>query len=67
MWLKLMIPVKLDPTNPFEVVGGAGLSAPAWAGLFGLVDQDRAAAGETALSSASPTESQRAVDTFKRR
>ena len=29
----------LDPSNPFEVVGGTSLSAPAWAGLFALVDQ----------------------------
>ena len=24
----------LDPSNPFEVVGGTSLSAPAWAGLL---------------------------------
>ena len=28
-------PYNLDPSNPFEVVGGTSLSAPAWAGLAG--------------------------------
>ena len=28
-------PYNLDPGNPFEVVGGTSLSAPAWAGLDG--------------------------------
>ena len=46
-------PYNLDPSNPFEVVGGTSLSAPAWAGLFALVNQGRAAAGESALNSAS--------------
>ena len=27
-------PYNLDPSNPFEVVGGTSLSAPAWAGLL---------------------------------
>jgi hypothetical protein len=51
----------LDPSNPFEVVGGTSLSAPAWAGLLALVDQGRAAAGESALNSTSPTEVQQAL------
>ena len=44
------------PAIPFEIVGGTSLSAPAWAGLLALVNQGRAAAGEAALNSASPTE-----------
>jgi hypothetical protein len=51
----------LDPSNPFEVVGGTSLSAPAWAGLLALVNQGRASAGEPALNSASPTEVQQAL------
>ena len=54
-------PYNLDPSNPFEVVGGTSLSAPAWAGLLALVNQGRAAAGESALNSASPTEAQQAL------
>ncbi len=51
----------LDPSNPFQVVGGTSLSAPAWAGLLALVDQGRAAAGESALNTAGPTEAQQAL------
>ncbi len=51
----------LDPSNPFEVVGGTSLSAPAWAGLLALVDQGRAAAGKSALNTAAPTEAQQAL------
>ncbi len=54
-------PYNLDPSNPFEIVGGTSLSAPAWAGLFALVDQGRAAAGEASLNSASPTDAQQAL------
>jgi hypothetical protein len=54
----------LDPSNPFEVVGGTSLSAPAWAGLLTLVNQGRAAAGESALSTTSPTEVQQALYTL---
>ncbi len=54
-------PYNLDPTDPFEVVGGTSLSAPAWAGLLALVNQGRAAAGNSALNSASPTETQQAL------
>ncbi len=49
-------PYNLDPSNPFELVGGTSLSAPAWAGLVALVNQGRAAAGQSSLNSASPTE-----------
>jgi hypothetical protein len=51
----------LDPSDPFEVVGGTSLSAPAWAGLLALVAQGRAAAGEPTLNTASPTEVQQAL------
>ncbi len=54
-------PYNLDPSNPFEVVGGTSLSAPAWAGLAALVNQGRAAAGEPNLNSSSPTETQQAL------
>ena len=39
-------PYNLDPSNPFEIVGGTSLSAPAWAGLLALVNQGRTATGE---------------------
>jgi hypothetical protein len=51
----------LDPSNPFEVVGGTSLSAPAWAALLALVDQGRAAAGQSALNTTSPTEVQQGL------
>ena len=54
-------PYNLDPSNPFEIVGGTSLSAPAWAGLLALVNQGRAAAGESTLNSTSPTETQQAL------
>jgi hypothetical protein len=54
-------PYNLDPSNPFEVVGGTSLSAPAWAGLIALVNQGRAAAGESALNSTTPTDAQQAL------
>ena len=54
-------PYNLDPSNPFEIVGGTSLSAPAWAGLLALVNQGRAAAGESTLNSTSPTDTQQAL------
>jgi len=62
-------PYNLDPSNPFEIVGGTSLSAPAWAGLLALVNQGRAAAGALGaglptaplLNSSSPTETQQAL------
>jgi hypothetical protein len=54
-------PYNLPGDDPFEVVGGTSLSAPAWAGLMALVNQGRAAAGEAALNSSSPTEVQQAL------
>ncbi len=54
-------PYNLDPSNPFEIVGGTSLSAPAWAGLFALVNQGRAAAGGAALNSTNPTATQLAL------
>ncbi len=54
-------PYNLDPSNPFEVVGGTSLSTPAWAGLIALVNQGRAAAGESALNGTGPNETQQAL------
>jgi PKD domain len=54
-------PYNLDPSNPFEIVGGTSLSAPAWAGLVALINQGRAAAGESTLSSSTPTDAQQAL------
>ena len=54
-------PYNLDPSNPFQIVGGTSLSAPAWAGLLALVNQGRAAAGESTLNSTSPTDTQQAL------
>jgi Bacterial Ig-like domain (group 3) len=51
-------PYNLDPSQPFEVIGGTSLSAPSWAGLLALVDQGRANAGQPALNRADPTETQ---------
>src|SRR5208282_5875958 len=51
----------LDPSNPFEVVGGTSLSAPCWAGLIALANQSRTASGLPTLNSASPTEAQQAL------
>ncbi len=51
----------LDPSNPFEVVGGTSLSAPASAALLALVNQGRAAAGELGLNSSMPTDAQQAL------
>ncbi len=54
-------PYNLDSGNPFEVVGGTSLSAPAWAGLLALVNQGRAAAGQSSLNSTGPTDAQQAL------
>ncbi len=43
-------PYNLNPSDPFEVVGGTSLSAPAWAGLLALVNQGRVTAGEPVLN-----------------
>ncbi len=51
----------LDLGNPFEVVGGTSLSAPAWAGLLALANQGRVAAGEQTLNSSTPTDAQQAL------
>ncbi len=57
-------PYNLNPSDPFETVGGTSLSAPAWAGLLALVNQGSVAAGAPPLNSASPTETQRALYTL---
>jgi len=54
-------PYNLDPSNPFEIVGGTSLSAPSWAGLLTLVNQGRRAAGESTLNSSTPTQTQQAL------
>ena len=54
-------PYNLPASAPFELVGGTSLSAPAWAGLLALTNQGRAAAGEPALNSSSPTDTQQAL------
>ena len=54
-------PYNLDPSDPWEVVGGTSLSAPCWAGLIALVNQGRAATGQPPLNSANPTETQQSV------
>ncbi|HJT77825.1 MAG TPA: MBG domain-containing protein, partial [Gemmataceae bacterium] len=51
----------LPADAPFKVVGGTSLSAPAWAGLFALVNQGRAAAGAPALNSVTATDAQQAL------
>ena len=54
-------PYNLNPSNPFEIVGGTSLSAPCWASLIALANQGRAAAGESTLNSSSPTDTQQAL------
>ncbi len=54
-------PYNLPGSDPFEVVGGTSLSAPAWAGLLVLVNQGRALSGEPSLDSSSPVETQQAL------
>lgn len=49
-------PYNLASSDPFEVLGGTSLSAPASAGLFLLVNQERAHDSEPALDSVGPTE-----------
>jgi hypothetical protein len=49
-------PFNLNLSSPFEVIGGTSLAAPAWAGLFALVNQGRAAAGESTLNSSTPAD-----------
>jgi hypothetical protein len=54
-------PYNLGASNPFRIVGGTSLSAPAWAALLALANQGRVAAGRAPLNGASPTEAQRAL------
>ena len=51
-------PYNLDPSNPWEVVGGTSLSAPCWAGLIALTNEGRIAAGQPTLNGSSPTDTQ---------
>jgi hypothetical protein len=48
----------LDPSTPWEVVGGTSLAAPSWAGLIALVNQGRAGLGAAVLNSSNTTETQ---------
>jgi hypothetical protein len=57
----------LGVDNPFEVVGGTSLAAPAWAGMIALVNQGRVAAGEATLNSSGPTETQQALYSLPQR
>ena len=54
-------PYNLGADNPFEVVGGTSLAAPAWAGLVALANEGRAAAGVATLNTSSPNEIQDAL------
>ena len=54
-------PYNLPADNSFEIVGGTSLSAPCWAGMFALVNQGRAAAGQPTLNSTTPTDAQQAL------
>jgi hypothetical protein len=54
-------PYNLPGDDPWLVVGGTSLSAPAWAGLLAVADQGRAAAGKATLGAAGPTEAQAAL------
>ena len=54
-------PYNLTGGDPFEVVGGTSLSAPAWAGLLALVNQRRVAESESTLNGTGPTETQQAL------
>ncbi|HZU36909.1 MAG TPA: hypothetical protein VFA18_13400, partial [Gemmataceae bacterium] len=51
----------LDPSNPWEIVGGTSLSAPVWAGMLALANQGRVAAGGTTLNTNSPMDTQTAL------
>jgi mucin-19 len=51
----------IEGDNPWAVVGGTSLSAPAWAGLFALANEGRALEQIPSLNSASPTETQQAL------
>jgi hypothetical protein len=53
----------LSDSNPWEVVGGTSLAAPAWAGLVAIADQGRVQAGESTLGTNGPTEAQTALYT----
>jgi hypothetical protein len=54
-------PYNLGSDNPWGIVGGTSLSAPAWGALFALVNQGRVASGKATLGSAGPTEAQTAL------
>ncbi|HTQ39236.1 MAG TPA: SdrD B-like domain-containing protein [Pirellulales bacterium] len=51
----------LPSDNPWAIVGGTSLSAPAWAALVALADQGRVSAGKDTLGSAGSSEAQTAL------
>jgi subtilase family serine protease len=54
-------PYNTTGDNPFQLVGGTSLSAPAWSGLMALVNQGRQAAGQPNLDASTPTEAHQAL------
>jgi hypothetical protein len=42
-------------TDPWEILGGTSVAAPAWSGLLAVADQGRVIAGETTLDSRTQT------------
>jgi Ca2+-binding RTX toxin-like protein len=44
-------PYNRGESNPWQIAGGTSLSAPSWAGLIGVINQGRVAAGEPTLTS----------------
>ncbi len=54
-------PYNISGDNPFVIVGGTSLAAPAWAGLILLTNQGRAALGKDTLNHTGPTETQSAL------
>jgi hypothetical protein len=59
-------PYNGSAANPWKIGGGTSLAAPAWAGLFALINQGRVAAGERTLNSSSPTEALQALYSLSR-
>jgi hypothetical protein len=51
----------LSASNPWQVVGGTSLSAPAFAALFAIVNQGRVTSGLATLNTTSPLEAQQAL------
>jgi hypothetical protein len=54
-------PYNLDLSNPWEIVGGTSLSAPAWAALLAIANQARVASGGATFGSSVSNEAQQAL------